>query len=301
MMLGYIGLGKMGKNMVERLIEKGHDVVVFDSDREQVEQVAKLGAKPARSLSNLVATLSIPRLVWLMVPQNVVDAVLKEIVSFLGRDDTMIDGGNSFFKESVRRANEVEAQGVNFLDVGVSGGPRGARNGACVMIGGQQRIFERFERLFRDIATEGGYIYAGPSGSGHFVKMVHNGIEYGMMQALAEGFTVMKQSPFHLHLADVAEVYNHHSVIESRLVGWLKEAFHRHGEDLAGVSGSVVHTGEGLWTVETAKEMGISVPIIEGSLRFREDSKQRPSYTGKILSALRNQFGWHDISEKKQL
>src|SRR3990167_941125 len=144
MMLGYIGLGKMGKNMVERLIEKGHDVVVFDSDREQVEQVAKLGAKPARSLSNLVATLSIPRLVWLMVPQNVVDAVLKEIVSFLGRDDTMIDGGNSFFKESVRRANEVEAQGVNFLDVGVSGGPRGARNGACVMIGGQQRIFERF-------------------------------------------------------------------------------------------------------------------------------------------------------------
>src|SRR3989344_1272307 len=280
MMLGYIGLGKMGKNMVERLIEKGHDVVVFDSDREQVEQVAKLGAKPARSLSNLVATLSIPRLVWLMVPQNVVDAVLKE---------------------SVRRANEVEAQGVNFLYVGVSGGPRGARNVACVMIGGQQRIFERFERLFRDIATEGGYIYAGPSGSGHFVKMVHNGIEYGMMQALAEGFTVMKQSPFHLHLADVAEVYNHHSVIESRLVGWLKEAFHRHGEDLAGVSGSVVHTGEGLWTVETAKEMGISVPIIEGSLRFREDSKQRPSYTGKILSALRNQFGWHDISEKKQL
>ena len=299
MMLGYIGLGKMGKNMVERLIEKGHDVVVFDSDREQVEQVAKLGAKPARSLSNLVATLSIPRLVWLMVPQNVVDAVLKEIVSFLGRDDTMIDGGNSFFKESVRRANEVEAQGVNFLDVGVSGGPRGARNGACVMIGGQQRIFERFERLFRDIATEGGYIYAGPSGSGHFVKMVHNGIEYSLLQACGEGFELLMKGPYkNLDFEKISKTWKNGSIIRSYLIELAETAFKKDSK-LNKIEGVVGGGETGQWTVETANEFNVDVGTIKLALEERKKSQSSPRFAGKVVAALRNEFGGHEILKKR--
>jgi 6-phosphogluconate dehydrogenase len=299
MKLGYIGLGKMGFNMVQRLLEKGHEVAVFDTNAESVTNIVKHGANPSGSLKSLIAGLVPPRLVWLMIPYQVVESLLQELVPLLHEGDAVIDGGNSPYKESMRRALELEKKGIDFLDAGVSGGPAGARNGACIMVGGKRSIFEKYEQIFRDLSADQGYKYMGKSGSGHFVKMVHNGIEYGMMQAIAEGFAIMKDSPFNLNLERIADIYNHKSVIESRLVGWLKDAFKEYGEDLGAISGSVSQSGEGIWTVEAAKELGIPVPIIEGALNFRMQSEKKPSYTGQILSALRNQFGGHEVFKKR--
>jgi 6-phosphogluconate dehydrogenase len=300
MKLGYIGLGKMGFNMVERLLEKGYEVVVFGRNEKVVRDIKERGAEPASSIQVLVSALPLPRIIWLMIPYQAVEGVLKELVPYLDEGDTIIDGGNSFFKDSMKRARELEEKGVHFLDVGVSGGPGGARNGACIMVGGRKEIYRKFESLFRDLSVRGGYDYMGKSGAGHFVKMVHNGIEYGMMQAIAEGFAIMKASPFDLDLMNVAEIYNHRSVIESRLVGWLKNAFDEYGQDLEDLSGSVAHTGEGAWTVEVAKELGVPARTIEEALLFRIESQKNPSYTGRILSALRNQFGGHEVFEKKE-
>ena len=298
MNLGYIGLGKMGFNMVLRLLEKGYEVFVFNRSEEPTRNISKHGAKPTYSLQSLASAVAAPSLIWLMVPYQAVDSVLGELTPFLNKGDTVIDGGNSPYKESMRRARELEEKGIEFLDVGVSGGPSGARNGACIMVGGRKENFMKFKNLFRDLSVRGGYAYMGKSGAGHFVKMVHNGIEYGMMEALAEGFAVMKASPFKLDLSKVAKLYNHGSVIESRLVSWLKKAFEQYGKELNEISGSVSQSGEGSWTVEAAKEFGIPVPIIEGSLNFRIESQKTPSYTGQIVSALRHQFGGHAVSKK---
>jgi 6-phosphogluconate dehydrogenase len=200
----------------------------------------------------------------------------------------------------MRRAKELEGKDIDFLDAGVSGGPGGARAGACIMVGGKEAVYRMYENLFRDLAVNNGYAYLGRSGAGHFVKMVHNGIEYGMMQALAEGVAVMKASPFNLDLEKVADLYNHRSVIESRLVGWLKRAYEQSGPELKDISGSVAQSGEGMWTVDAAKELGIRVPIIQGALDFRLQSQKNPSYTGKVVSALRHQFGGHEVKEKNK-
>lgn len=295
MQLGYIGLGKMGINMVERLLEKGHEVVAFDVNKEARKQAELAGAKTVDSIESLPASLEPPRLIWLMVPHKIVDKVLEELTANLQKGDTIIDGGNSFYKDSMRRAKEITAKGIRFLDVGVSGGPGGARSGACLMVGGEKDDYERLKLLFRDLATEHGYGYMGKAGAGHFVKMVHNGIEYGMMQSLAEGFAIMKNSEFDLDLTKIADLYNHGSVVESQLVEWLKDGFEQYGENLEEVSGSVGHTGEGEWTAKTAEELGVSAPIIKGAFDFRVESAKNPSYIGKILSALRNQFGKHSI------
>ena len=297
MTIGYIGLGKMGKNMVLRLLEKKWSVVAFNRSTEPREEVAQAGARAVASVAELVQPLDPPRLLWIMVSHNAVDAMLDAVLPLLSAGDTVIDGGNSPYKETMRRAPLIEARGINFLDAGVSGGPGGARSGACIMVGGRKELFDRYEQLWKDIAVEGGYAHMGKSGAGHFVKMVHNGIEYGMMQALAEGFAVLRASPFNCNLTAVADLYNHQSVITSRLVEWLTNAFKQHGEKLEQISGKVAHSGEGQWTVETAKELGIPVPIIEGALRFREASQATPSYTGQVLSALRNQFGHHKATE----
>ena len=297
MKLGYIGLGKMGYNMVELLLDKGHQVVAYNRTAEPVQKIAQRGAQPADSIRALVAALTPPRLVWLMVPHQAVEDVLKDIVPLLTKGDVVIDGGNSPYKESMRRAAKLEKKGINFLDAGTSGGPGGARTGACIMVGGNKEVFLKHEQLFRDISVENGYAYLGKSGAGHFVKMVHNGIEYGMMQALAEGVTVLKASPFGLDMVKVADLYNHRSVIESRLVGWLKTAFEQYGADLKDVSGSVAQSGEGMWTIEAAKELGIPVPIIKGALEFRLASQKNQSYTGQVVSALRHQFGGHEVRE----
>lgn len=296
--LGYIGLGKMGLNMVERLTEKGYAITAYDPSSDAREKAKGIRAQTTETVADLIEKLSAPRTVWLMVPHMAVDDVLCELVPLLTEGDTVIDGGNSHYKNTLRRAKELEEKKIGFLDVGVSGGPSGAHTGACVMVGGARKLFDEYEDLFRDIAVEDGYGYMGRSGAGHFVKMVHNGIEYGMMQAIGEGFAVLKNSDFQLNLTEVTRIYNHQSVITSRLTQWLQKAFEDHGEELADISGEIAHSGEGLWTVETAKNIGVPVPIIEGALKFREESRNNPSYTGQVVSALRNQFGGHAVDRK---
>jgi len=293
MKLGYIGLGKMGHNMVERLVKKGHEVFAFDIDEDARRAAEKSGAKIAVTLSELVGKLDTPKNIWIMVPHQTVDDVLSELVPFLVDGDTVIDGGNSPYKESMRRAGGFESTGINFVDVGVSGGPAGAREGACVMVGGDKEDFEALEPLFRDLAAPGAYGYMGTHGAGHFVKMVHNGIEYGMMQANAEGFAMMEKSGFGLNLEKIAGLYSHRSVVESRLVEWLKEGFEEFGQEMEGISGSVGASGEGEWTVEAARDLGVPAKVIEDAFAFRVASQDNPSYTGKLLQAMRNRFGGH--------
>ena len=295
--IGYYGLGKMGLNMALRLKEKGWEVIASNRSQEPRDQAKEQGLEIVETLADIPAKLSVPRLIWLMVSHKAVDEVLDELLPHLEKGDVIIDGGNSFFKDSIRRAAEVEEKGFKWLDIGTSGGPGGARDGACLMIGGNKEVYETYTELFSDIAAPNAFAYFGKAGAGHFVKMVHNGIEYGMMQAIGEGFELMKKSDFNLDLAKVAKLYNHRSVIESRLVGWLENAYKEEGVDLSGISGEVSHSGEGLWTVETAKEMGISVEVIAKSLEFRVKSQGNPSYTGQVVSALRNQFGGHEVGK----
>lgn len=296
MQLGYIGLGKMGFNMVRRLLEKKHEVIAFNRSPQPMNEIAKFGAKAVSSLQEVVSALTPPRLIWIMVSHQAVDEFLEKLTPLLQTGDTIIDGGNTPYKKSMQRAKDLSRQSINFLDVGTSGGPNGAYNGACLMIGGKEEVFKQYENLFKDIAADNAYGYMGSSGAGHFVKMVHNGIEYGMMQAIAEGFAVMQKSPFNLQLQKIADLYSRKSVIESRLTEWLKDSFEEYGENLNEISGKVSHSGEGQWTVETAHEFGVPTPVIEDALKFRIESENQPSFTGKILSALRNQFGGHNIN-----
>ena len=282
--------------MVLRMQEKGHSVVAFNRNLEGRKDARKAGVKKVvDSLSELVKNLPAPRLVWIMVSHKGVDEVLDKLLPLLSKGDTIIDGGNCFFEETVHRAKKVTKSGFRFLDVGVSGGPSGARSGACLMIGGEKKDFIRLKNLFADLSVPDGFGYMGGHGAGHFVKMVHNGIEYGMMQSIAEGFSVMQNSPFQFDLKKVARVYNRGSVISSRLMEWLERGFEQHGVALKDVSGFVAHSGEGEWTIQTAKKFKIPVKVIEESFRFRVRSAKRPSFMGKILTMLRNQFGGHNI------
>lgn len=298
--LGIVGLGKMGGNMARRMHEQGWRVVGYNRTFEVAKSMEQEGIVPAASFVEIVQKLPAPRVVWLMLPAGpIIDETLfgeQGLATFLESGDTVIDGGNSFYKDAQSRMEKLRERGIRYMDCGTSGGPGGARHGACLMIGGERSTFEAHEQLFKDFAAPQAYQFFEGHGAGHFVKMVHNGIEYGMMQALAEGFTVLKASSFNLDLLRVADIYSHGSVIESRLVGWMKRAFETRGVELEGVSGSVKHTGEGAWTVQTAKELGIPVDNIEQSLNFRIASTDNPSYTGKLLSALREQFGGHAVS-----
>ncbi|MBI3956415.1 MAG: glucose-6-phosphate dehydrogenase [Candidatus Kerfeldbacteria bacterium] len=289
--IGMVGLGKMGLNLSLRLLEKGWSVTGFDPQTRSIESVMVVD-----SLRSLIEQLPSPKVIWLMVPHQVVDETLfgeNGLAALLHRGDIVIDGGNSYYQDSIRRAKKLSSKGIKFIDVGVSGGPGGARSGPSLMVGGQRQDVERIEHLFADLALPDGYQFFPGHGAGHFVKMVHNGIEYGMMQAVAEGFTILKKSTFKLDLTKVSGVYNHGSVIESRLIEWLRRALVLHSPDFKGVSGAVAHTGEGEWTVKTARTLRVQAKIIEASLQFRKLSAKKPSYTGKILSALREQFGGH--------
>lgn len=299
--MAIIGLGKMGANMARRMMDKGWTVIGYNRSKEKTDQLVKEGIIAAYKLKEVTDLLPNPKVIWLMLPAGkAVDEVIfgkDGLVTHLRKGDTIIDGGNSFYKDSVRRARKLERKGIRYLDAGTSGGPEGARNGACVMVGGNMRTFKETEMLFRDFCIADGYQFFPGYGAGHFVKMIHNGIEYGMMQAIAEGFTIMKKSPYQLNLTRVADVYNNGSVIESRLMGWLKDAFVGYGEDLKRISGAVQHTGEGKWTVKTAHEMCVADKIIHEALLFRYRSEKNPSYTGQIVSALRGQFGGHDVNK----
>ena len=302
--IGIFGLGKMGANVARQLHEKGWRVIASNRSPGPVEMIQKEGIEGVFSHADLAAKLKAPRIIWIMITAGKGNDDLlfgkDGIVQHLKKGDIVIDAANAFYEDSVRRAKLLKKKGIHFMDVGFSGGPAGARNGGSLMIGGEKEMFQRLEPLFRDLSVPGGYSYFGSAGAGHFVKMVHNGIEYGMMQSLAEGFAIMKKSPFKLDLEQVAEVYNRGSVIESKLVGWLGDAYKIYGQDLKTVSGSVAYTGEGEWTVKTGKKFKVPVPVIEDSFKFRVKSKKAPSYIGKVLSALRNRFGGHAIDQGKK-
>ncbi|MEI7688701.1 MAG: glucose-6-phosphate dehydrogenase [Candidatus Nomurabacteria bacterium] len=299
--IGIIGLGKMGGNLAKQLHSKNWKVIGYNQSSEPTKKLEEEGIQGAYSIEEFINKLSLPRTIWLMVPYQVVDKIIDQLLPLLNKGDTIIDGGNSPYKESIRRGQKLSESGINFLDVGVSGGPGGALNGACVMIGGEIELYKKYENLFKDMSIKDGYGYMGKSGAGHFVKMVHNGIEYGMMQSIAEGFNILKESPFSLDMLSVAKIYNNGSVITSSLVKWLTEAYVKFGNELDKeecCSAEVAHSGEGQWTVDAAKEFNVPAAIIEGSLEFRKNSKDNPSYIGRVLSAMRHQFGGHNASNK---
>lgn len=303
--VGVVGLGKMGGNIATHLLVEGYTVVGYDLQESNIRNADRetfSGYKPAFTPEELVKQLQPRRVIWMAVPSSpsgdAVDSVLESLLPFLYKGDILIDAGNSRYKKTQERHARLQNQGINFLDAGCSGGPFGASTGMAIMIGGDEEPFNYAEQLFSDLSRRNGYCYFGPSGAGHYAKMIHNGIEYGMMQALAEGFGVLKKSDFKFNLVKLARVYSNGSVIESHLVEWLQEAYAEFGENLDSIDGRVSHTGEGQWTVETAKEMGMKLPAIEAALQFRIDSQENPSYEGKILSAMRHKFGGHSVKEK---
>ncbi len=290
----FVGLGKMGTNLARQLISKGWSVSGYNRTSEVTIEMEKEGLMGLYSLTELTKKISAPRIIWLMLPAGKpIDEMLKKLLPQLKSGDIIIDGSNSFYKNTIKHATLAKKYGIHYLDVGVSGGPGGARNGASCMVGGDKELFEKIKPILNDISVPNGILYAGKSGAGHFVKMVHNGIEYGMMQSIAEGFEVLKKSNFKFNLTHIADLYNHGTVIESKLLNWLKNAFEQHGEELKSVTSTVAQTGEGLWTVETAKDLKVNTPALKTAVSFRIKSGDNPTFTGKVLSALRQQFGGH--------
>ena len=300
MQLGMIGLGRMGGNMVRRLLRAKHQCVVFDHAPEQVRRLANEGAVGAASLDEFVRTLTKPRAAWVMVPAG--DATEQTVTALAERmesGDTIIDGGNSFFKEDIARAESLAAHKLRYLDIGTSGGVWGLQVGYCMMIGGERSAFEHIEPILKTLAPEGtGYGYMGSAGAGHFVKMVHNGIEYGMMQAYGEGFELLQASRWDLDLGAIADLWGKGSVVRSWLLELAADAF-RKDPGLEQIAGYVDDTGEGRWTVEQAIELGVPMPIIANSLFMRFRSRQPDSFSAKVLAALRNEFGGHAVKEKE--
>ncbi len=301
--VGVIGLGRMGGGLAQNLHDHKWKVIGYNRTESVTRELEKTGITGAYSLKELIDALPKPRVIILILTADGAnDHVLFDkngLASLLEKDDIVIDGGNSFYKLAVERGKKLAKKGIKFVDAGISGGPGGARNGACCMVGGDKKTFEYIEPIFNDVSIPDGYMHFEGIGAGHFVKMVHNGIEYGMMQSIAEGFEIMQKSPFKLNLLDVTEIYQHGSVVTSRLVGWLQQAFKTYGTDLKDVSGSVGYTGEGEWTAATAKELKVPAKIIEESFKFRVASQKKPSFTGKALTGMRNSFGHHSIEKGK--
>jgi 6-phosphogluconate dehydrogenase len=299
MRMGMVGLGKMGANMTERLRLGGHEVVVFDLDPEVVSRVAKGDdVSGATDLEGLVAALEPPRVVWVMVPAGKpTEATLDALAGLLSAGDVAIDGGNSNYKDTLRRAEQLSEKGIHLVDAGTSGGVWGLREGYSLMVGGAEEAVGLAESIFRTLAPEHGYAHVGPCGAGHFTKMVHNGIEYGLLQAYAEGFEILHASHFPLDLKQIAGIWNHGSVIRSWLLELLALAYDAEGEDLARIDDWVDDSGEGRWTVETAIELNVPAPVITDALLARFRSRQDPSYSAQVIAALRNQFGGHAVRD----
>jgi 6-phosphogluconate dehydrogenase len=302
MELGMIGLGRMGGNMVQRLLRGGHSIVAYDQQPEAVRAAAQHGAQGASSLGDLVAKLTPPRAVWVMVPAGEpTEATLTSLRTLLAPGDTVIDGGNSNYKDSIRRAKDLNARGIAFLDVGTSGGIWGLQEGYSLMIGGDLQAFRRLEAIFQTLAPapDKGYGYVGPAGAGHFVKMVHNGVEYALMQSYAEGFELMgAKKEFGLDLHQVAEIWRYGSVTRSWLLD-LTTAILAEDPKLERLSAWVEDTGEGRWTVQEAVDLAVPLPVISLSLQARFRSRQDQPFGGRLLAALRNQFGGHAIRPPK--
>jgi len=297
MRIGMVGLGKMGANMTERLLGDGHQVVAYDLSADARAAVEAKGAESAASLAELAGKLSPPRAAWVMVPAGEpTDSTIAELARHFGGGDVIVDGGNSNYKEAAPTAERLGKKGIGFVDAGTSGGVWGLKEGYCLMVGGTKEAVAVVEPAFRTLAPEGGYSHVGPAGAGHFVKMVHNGIEYGLMQAYAEGFEIMKAADeFSLDLHEIASIWRYGSVVRS----WLLELLERATRPEAGleqISGVVVDSGEGRWTVEEAIERAVPAPVISGALYARFASRDKDSYADKLLAAMRNQFGGHAVT-----
>ncbi|HSC90071.1 MAG TPA: decarboxylating 6-phosphogluconate dehydrogenase [Gaiellaceae bacterium] len=291
MKLGMIGLGRMGSGMTERLERDGHEVMTYDPAKDST----------ASSLAELAEQLEAPRVFWLMVPAGeITEQSFREALSVLDAGDTIVDGGNSYFKDSVRRHEAAAEQGVRFVDVGVSGGIWGLEVGFCLMAGGEDDAVRPLEPILRSLAPEGGYAHVGAPGSGHFVKMVHNGIEYGLMQAYAEGFELMQQCAYELDLAEIAGIWRYGSVVRSWLLDLLHQAFEQGGGDLAEIAPYVEDSGEGRWTMNEAIANAVPMPVLAASLFARFSSRREIDFSAKVAAALRNQFGGHAVRAVEQ-
>jgi 6-phosphogluconate dehydrogenase len=295
MRIGFIGLGRMGANMVRRLLRDGHEIVAYNRTAEKTKEIESEGAEGAYSIEELVDKLEKPRHVWIMVPAgDATEAQIEELLEHLEAGDTIIDGGNTNFHDDQRRHPALAEKGIRYVDAGVSGGIWGLANGFCLMVGGDAEAVKPLEPAFLSLAPENGYLHVGGPGAGHYVKMVHNGIEYGMMQAYAEGFEIMHASDYELDLQKIATLWNHGSVVRSWLLELMESALEE-DQDLAHLKGWVADSGEGRWTVQEAIDKDVPAPVITLSLLMRFRSRQDDSYGAKVLAALRNEFGGHAV------
>ena len=300
MQIGMIGLGRMGMNMTKRLLKEGHRVVAYNRSPDKIKEIVKEGAKGAYSPGELVKTLKPPRIIWLMIPSGKpVDENIDTLKGILEDGDIIVEGGNSFYKDDIRHSEQLKSLGINYMDVGVSGGIWGLGIGYCLMIGGDRKYYKHLEPVFKALAPKDGYLYCGPVGAGHFVKMVHNGIEYGMMSAYGEGFSLLNSSPYKkdLDFAKVAHLWNQGSVVRSWLLELAETAFKK-DKDLSKIEGYVEDSGEGRWTVEQAIETAVPLNIITSSLFQRFRSREAGSFSDRLLAALRNEFGGHPVVKK---
>ncbi len=299
MRIGFIGLGRMGANMVRRLLRDGHEIVAYNRSPEKTHEIAAEGADPSFSVEEMVAKLEKPRAVWIMVPAgDATEAQIAELMEHLEPGDTIIDGGNTNFHDDQRRHPILKGQGVHYVDAGVSGGIWGLANGYCLMVGGEPGPVGRREPVLPSLAPEGGYLHVGGPGAGHYVKMVHNGIEYGLMQAYAEGFDLFDKSEYDLDKAKVAHLWMQGSVVRSWLCELAARAFEQEGNDLANIAPYVEDSGEGRWTIEDAMARDVPTPVITASLYARFYSRGEGDYTHRMLAALRNQFGGHAVQRQ---
>lgn len=295
MKVGFVGFGRMGGNMVTRLVARGHEAVVYARRAEVRAEIRAKGAVPASSLEELVSRLSPPRVVWVMVPAGeATEQNVNALAPLLSPGDILVDGGNSYYKDSIRRAEAARRRSLHFIDAGTSGGIWGLEVGYCLMVGGDPEPVGAVEPIFRDLAPEGGYLHVGPSGAGHFVKMIHNGIEYGMLQAYAEGFAILHGAPFRLDLRAISALWNHGSVVRSWLLELAERAF-AGDPDLRAIRGYVEDSGEGRWTVQQAIEQDVPAPVITLSLLQRFRSREEEDFGDKVIAALRHQFGGHAV------
>ncbi len=296
--IGITGLGRMGAGMAERWLRNGHRVVANNRSRGPIDELAGKGADPAYSIEELVSKLAAPRAVWIMLPAGAVtEQMIQTLIPLLEKGDTIIDGGNTNFNDDIRRAEMLKQHGLNYIDQGTSGGIWGLENGFCIMVGGEQELVKRLEPAFLTLAPKDGYVHCGPVGSGHFVKMVHNGIEYGMMQAYAEGFEIMKaKQDFKLNLHAIASAWRYGSVVRSWLLD-LTETALREDPDLSSLKGYVEDSGEGRWTIQAAIDLDVPAPVITLSLFERFHSRQPESFAAKVLAAMRKGFGGHAVKK----
>jgi len=298
MRIGLCGLGRMGMNMAARIQRGGHEVIAWNRTKTKKGTLLQTGAAWAETLEELVTALAPPRVVWLMVPAAAVDGLIDQVLPLLDSDDILVDGGNCLYTDTQRRARAVSEQGVHFLDAGVSGGIWGLQIGYCTMVGGDEGAYDRLRPILDVLAPPDGHLYCGPSGAGHFVKMVHNGIEYGMMQAYAEGFELLDASQFDLDLTKVAHLWNQGSVIRSWLLELGEDALKK-DPSLEGVEAYVEDSGEGRWTILEAVKLGVPATVLASSLFARFSSRQDNSFSNRMLAMLRKEFGGHAIVEAK--